>query len=204
MNTILSFVFKHLSLIMGVILAIILVCWAKSCSYYEKEIEQSKNYIKDYENTVSGKMRELQMTQEQFLYSKDSIIEKLRDSLKVKVKNVKSVEYIQTFFTVYDTIRVPDSAVTVHKDYDSTIVYNPQTKFNISFEDSCNCMIFTPEISNEMFVVSSYKKEIIGKPSKVFFIRWFQKKRKFITVDITNSNDLIETRQTRFINILKE
>ena len=143
------------------------------------------------------------MTLDQFLDSRDSVIQKLRDSLKVKPKTVESIKYIKTNLTLHDTIKSVDSVFIVNKDYDSTIFYNPWTSLKLNFDDSCNCIVFTPEISNELYVVSSYKKEIIGKPNRFPPFRLFQKKRKVINVDITNSNDLIKVEQTRFINIIK-
>lgn len=178
-----------------------------SCSV-EKQLQQAQTYISNYENDLAGKdstIYVLQMTTNQLKNSKDSINQKLckaLEDLKIKEKNAKEIQYIKEKFIINDTITFTDTVFVSEACLDTTIYWNEYSKMHISIAPPYKLNLM-PEITSEKYVVSSYKKEFVNTPSKIFFIRWFQKKRKVITVDILEENDLIKVDQKRFINIIE-
>ena len=64
-------------------------------------------------------------------------------------------------------------------------------------------VIITPEFKSQRFAYITARKEIKGKPSKWFFIRWFQKRHTVITVDVHEENPYIDIKQQKFVEIIK-
>lgn len=207
MNAIFKFIIKHFSLIMGILLVIVSIGWFKSCRDLTNELNRKSGYISDYEMQVASKnseIRQLNMTMLELKNSKDSINEALEQAYKdlgIKGKNVKELVYIKDFIELRDTINFRDT-VFIGSDIDTMIYYNDYTRLGVSIFPPSD-IVFNPLITSEKYLVFSYKKEFINEPSKLFFIRWFQKKRKIVTVDIKENNDLIKTEQSRFIDIVK-
>jgi hypothetical protein len=54
-----------------------------------------------------------------------------------------------------------------------------------------------------MYVVINNKKEYNKKPSKIFFIRWFQKKHLVTEVNVEERNPYIKSKENKFIKINK-
>lgn len=85
-------------------------------------------------------------------------------------------------------------------DVDTTITLNPYTKFTISARYP-NEICVVPDIVSEKSVVTHMQREFVNKPSKVFFVRWFQKKHWVSEVDIIESNPLIRSEKSRFVQV---
>jgi len=105
------------------------------------------------------------------------------------VHKIDTVKFVDTIFVkdmpAIDTV-VGDSWYTMnmHLQYPSTIITNPEFK-------------------SEKYIIVSQKKEYVKPRSKWFFIRWFQKKRKYVGVDVIEKNPYIDDSISRFIEIVK-
>jgi len=59
------------------------------------------------------------------------------------------------------------------------------------------------EFRNELSVVVSSEKQTINPPSKIFFIRWFQRKHRMVKIDVVDSNPYASVKEQRFVEIVK-
>jgi hypothetical protein len=64
-------------------------------------------------------------------------------------------------------------------------------------------IVASPSFTSEQFVVINTKKEYNNPPSKIFFIRWFQKKHQVVEVNIEEKSPYITNKKSKFIKILK-
>ena len=60
-----------------------------------------------------------------------------------------------------------------------------------------------PSFRSEQYVFVNRKKEYNRKPSRIFFIRWFQKKHDVIEVVVKEKNEYITNNEQRFIKVIK-
>ncbi|MCR5139019.1 MAG: hypothetical protein K6B45_02505 [Bacteroidaceae bacterium] len=60
-----------------------------------------------------------------------------------------------------------------------------------------------PDFISEKHIVVSTKRETVDPPSKVFFIRWFQKKHTVLNVDVVEKNPYTKNGVSRYIEIIK-
>ena len=63
--------------------------------------------------------------------------------------------------------------------------------------------VVTPTFNSERYVLISTKKVYNNKPSKVFFIRWFQKKHIEVSVDIKEKNPYITINKQKYVEVIK-
>lgn len=177
----------------------------------QAEYSDAMNNYKAYEelfarrlDSVNKKNYELKLTKEQLNYTKDSIIQKLnevRKELKIKDKNIQRLEYILTETTIYDSVFFTDIIFKDNVKIDTTLadqwrVLNLQLEYpnRINVESTFN---------NELSVIVSGEKQTIKPPSKIFFIRWLQKKQTMIKVDVVDSNPYASVKEQRFVEIIK-
>lgn len=165
---------------------------------------QSSN-IKAYEAEVSGLKNDTQTYQysvNQIKASKDTLIhylDSLRNVIKIKDKNLKSMSYIKTISIKYDTLYL-DKTKTIVNPID-TIVGDDW--FNVHLDLHDTVIAVEPNYKSELSVFTSYRKETINPPSKIFFIRWFQKKHKVITVEVIEQNPYAKIEKQKFVEIIK-
>lgn len=155
-------------------------------------------------DSVNGKNYELKLTKEMLEYSNDSIIRnlnELRKELKIKDKNIQRLEYILTQTTTHDSIYFTDTIFNYDVNVDTTLadrwrVLNLKLKYpnKIDVESTFN---------NELSVIVSGEKQTIKPPSKIFFIRWFQKKQTVVKIDVVDANPYSSVRKQRFVEIVK-
>lgn len=157
------------------------------------------------EDTLNNKVRELQLTTEQLSYFNDSIIKKLnsvRNELKIKDKDLKSLQYISSKANKVDTVVFRD---TIFKEKDfriDTIISDRWYRLNLELEYP-NKIIANPSFNSEKYVVIHTKRETIDPPKKCWLLRLFQKKHTVVEVDIIEESPYIENKQQRFIEIVK-
>ena len=147
---------------------------------------------------------QLKLTKEMLEYSNDSIIRnlnELRKELKIKDKNIQRLEYILTQTTTHDSIYFTDTIFNYDVNVDTTLadrwrVLNLKLKYpnKIDVESTFN---------NELSVIVSGEKQTIKPPSKIFFIRWFQKKQTVVKIDVVDANPYSSVRKQRFVEIVK-
>lgn len=198
---------KVLVVIILMLVAFVAANIARYNSIKEK-YEASEMNVKSYSQLLSKseqKNTAYKLTVEQLEYFNDSIFQKLnrtRDSLKIKNKNLQSLHYIQSEFTKIDTIVLKD---TLYKDVDTTV----DTVFGDPWYHMRLALIYPstiivePSFRSEKQVIISSKKETINPPKKFFLFRWFQKKHQVIQVDVVESNPYIENEKSRYVEIIK-
>lgn len=200
----------------GIICVILISIFYSLYNFREKMIYYKNLYSKEYNNVkayeqhnslLNGQMREFKYSMDELRSSKDSIQEKLIniiDSLKIKDKNIKYLQYESTVIHKTDTLVIKGD--TIFKDLTTNIDtvigdawYN--LKLTLQFPST---IITTPTFYSEKFVIINTRKEYNKKPSKIFFIRWFQKKHTVVTVDVVEKNPYINSKENRFINIVND
>lgn len=170
---------------------------------YSKELQNVEAY-RVTNSSLQGKLLEYHMTIDDLRASKDSIDRKITevlDKLKVKDKNVEYLQYSTSVITKTDTIYLSDTIFTPNVHIDTVVGdnwYNMELKL-----DYPSKIVVVPEFNSEKYVVIYKRKEYNKKPSKFFFIRWFQKKHDVIEVNVEEKNPYIINGNNKFIKIIK-
>ena len=198
---------KRIYVILGLIaalIAVITILNARISSLQETVSIQAAN-IKAYQSEVSGLKDDAQTYQytiAQAKASRDTMVQRLdslRRVIKIKDKNLKSMSYIQTTAYKADTLYLTRDKYVVNP-IDTTI---GDDWFSVHLDMHDSTLVCEPSYRSELAVIASYRKETINPPSKVFFIRWFQKKHKVITVDVIEQNPYAKVERQKFIEIVK-
>lgn len=194
-------------LVLGLTLSALLV----RIKALQAEYSEAMNNYKAYEelfarrlDTLNKKNYELKLTKEQLNYSRDSIIQKLNDvrkELKIKDKNIQRLEYILTQTTIYDSVFLTDTIFKDNVKIDTTLADKWRT-LNLQLEYP-NRIDIESTFNNELSVIVSGEKQTIKPPSKIFFVRWFQKKQVMVKVDVVDSNPYASVKEQRFVEIIK-
>lgn len=183
--------------------------------YYQKsEIEKYKSlYDKELQNVeayrnsnagLEGEIREYKMTMDDLRASKDSVDKKLVgviDELKKKDKSIEYLQYQVKTAHKTDTIKMPDT-IFVAETHVDTIIGDKWYKLNLKL-DYPSTIVASPTFTSEQYVIINNKKEFNKTPSKIFFIRWFQKKHTVVEVNVEEKNPYITNKESKFIKILK-
>lgn len=178
---------------------------------FKELYDQELCNVRAYENEnagLNGEIRQYKRTMDDMRMSADSINQKLLkelDELKIKDKNVQYLQYNTSVIHKTDTIRIKGDTIfqerLITNPIDTVIGdewYNMQLKLEYP-----STIVASPTFNSEKYVVIHSKKEYIKKPSKWFFIRWFQKKRQVVEVTVSEKNPYIESKDQRFIEIVK-
>lgn len=180
----------------------------KSMQDYRAKYERASNNLNATEaslNNLENSNREYWYTIKELKASKDSVNQKLLETakqLKIKEKNIQYLQYHTATITKTDTITIKGDTIFKEKmlPIDTLIGDNwYTTKLKLEYPST---IIVSPSFNSEKEVIVSKKKEYINKPSKIFFIRWFQKKREVITVDVIENNPYIKEGQNKFIKVV--
>ena len=183
--------------------------------YYQKiEIEKYKSlYDKELQNVeayrnsnagLEGEIREYKMTMDDLRASKDSIdirLTEVDDELKIKDKKIEYLQYQVKVAHKTDTIQIPDTIFVPEAHVDTLIGdkwYNLRLRL-----DYPSTIVASPTFNSEQYVVINSKKEYNKKPSKIFFIRWFQRKHTTVEVNVEEKSPYITNKKNKFIKILK-
>ena len=176
---------------------------------YKKELDTAVSNIKAYEaenDSLKGNIREFQFTINDLKTSSDTINQKILKVVKqegIKEKTIEKVQYINSIIEKKDTVAFRD---TIFQDKLRTPIDTLlgdsyyQLQLHLSYPDT---IITKPKFISEKYIIVNQKKEYVKPRSKWFFIRWFQKKRKYVAVDVIEKNPYIDDTITRFINIIK-
>lgn len=151
-----------------------------------------------------NQIRGLQLTVEQLDYFNDSVLNKLKEAknqLKIKDKNIKELQYLQTIASKKDTVILQDTIFVKSTNID-TIVGDEWVKTQLQLQYP-NKITITPEVKSEKSIIAHLKKETINPPHKCKFIRAFQKKHKVIVVEVIENNPYMITKEYKHIEIIK-
>lgn len=146
----------------------------------------------------------LKLTKEQLEYSQDSVVRKLdevRRELKIKTKNLERLEYIESVTVRHDSIFTTDTIFIDGVDVDTTLADAWRVvRVRLGYP---NRVGVDTEFKNELSVVVSSEKQTIKPPSKIFFIRWFQRKHRMVKIDVVDANPYTSVKEQRFVEIVK-
>ena len=170
---------------------------------YLKSANNNKAYERLLDSTKNNNVQ-FQLTIKELENSKDSIfaeMNKVREELKIKDKNLKQIQYINTVTRITDSIIVKDTIFKTDFKLD-TVLFDEwhATIINLEYPSSIKVKSV---FKNETYITTSLKKETINPPSKIFFVRWFQKKQKVVEVNVIQKNPYTDNVEQRFIEIVK-
>ena len=160
----------------------------KKAVKYQAEYIRMTDNVKAYElnnSILQDKNKLFKLTIDELLQSNDSINKKLLDTankLKIKEKNIEAMQYHSTVITKTDTIVVND---TIFKDNTidiDTVIGDRWYALNLGLKYP-STIVATPSFVSEKYIIVHKKKEYNKPPSKIFFIRWFQKKH-WVNLDL--------------------
>lgn len=188
---------------LSVILFLLANSYKNLMDSYLKSSNNNKAYERLLDSTKNNNIQ-FQLTIKELENSKDSIfaeMNKVREELKIKDKNLKQIQYIKTETKIIDSIIVRD---TIFREdfYLDTVLFDEwhATIINLAYPSSIKAKSI---FKNETYITTSLKKETINPPSKIFFIRWFQKKQKVVEVNVIQKNPYTENCEQRFIEVVK-
>lgn len=176
----------------------------KKVDRLDNELSNTTSNLKQYESLVNGSKndnRVLQLTIDDFKESQDSllqVINKQAKNLKIKDDKLKQVSSVNTI--LHDTFEIEVSIKEIN--FCVELKPNQLTEIKIQRVDSIITCIPTIYNRQDLFVyeekVWRRKKNII---QRIFTLDF--KKDKINRYQILNSNDLIQTLDTRVINLSK-
>jgi C-terminal processing protease CtpA/Prc len=194
----------------GIIVGLAIALGASILSYksLDKQYKLAIENVKAYDAQLSGletSNRVFRLTMEQMKSMQDSTLRQMRDiqkELKIKDKNLQSVQYITSTAVRTDTITLRD---TIFKDPQlslDTLVKDDWYKLQLSLKYPSTIAV-SPEFKSEKYVVVSTKKETVNPPKKFFLFRWFQKKHTVFKVDVVERNPYIQRGQEKYVEIVR-
>lgn len=164
----------------------------------EKAFIQENSELKD-------NSRVLQFTIEQLNYYNDSLLEKMnevRQDLNIKNKNLKQLQYLLSEAEKKDSIVFKDTLFREPTLNIDTIIGDEWYKLELGLRYP-GTIIANPKFISEKYIVTSAEKETINPPKKCWLLRLFQKKHTVLKVSIVEKNPYIESKQQRFVEIIK-
>jgi hypothetical protein len=170
---------------------------------YLKSANNNKAYERLLDSTKNNNVQ-FRLTIKELENSKDSIfaeMNKVREELKIKDKNLKQIQYINTVTRITDSVIVKDTIFKTNFKLD-TVLFDEwhATIINLEYPSSIKVKSV---FKNETYITTSLKKETIKPASKIFFVRWFQCKHKIVEVNVIQKNPYTENCEQRFIEVVK-
>ena len=207
MKTKLILVLGVVVMALGLMLTLLMLRFQMLQTQYSNAMNNYKAYdelLSRRLDSANAKNYELKLTKEQLEYSQDSVIQKLnevRKELKIKQKNIERLEYIYENTIRHDSIFLFDTILRDGVNIDTTLADEWRTlNLKLSYPNKIDVRT---EFRNELSVVVSSEKQTINPPSKIFFIRWFQKKHRMVKIDVVDSNPYASVKEQRFVEIVK-
>jgi len=137
--------------------------------------------------------------------SNDSLIQealRIKKELNIKDKNVSGITYQTATITKRDTIKTKDTIFVNTVNIDTTVTDGKWYSLNLKLKYP-NIISVKPVYKSELFTIINTKRETINQPSKVFFIKWFQKKQTVVYVNIKENNPYININEQKFIKVIQ-
>lgn len=202
---------KYLLIALFVVLAMaVAACVFQTCSLkkYKELCGRQLQNIEAYQEEnagLEGEIRQYQMTLDELHASNDAKDQKIKETLealKIKEKNITDLQFQASQAKKVDTIKFTDTLfVDKYLDVDTVIGdewYNLRLQLKYP-----STIITSPEFTSEQYVIIHREKKFNKKPSKCFFIRWFQKKHWVIEVTVEEKNPYIDIKEQKYIKIDK-
>lgn len=155
-----------------------------SAKLQKKVMSVNINQLKNYNDSISRKAIDL------------------AKSLKIKPKTITQYDYIESKATKRDTLYLDTNRIIKVDTLKIDTVIGDKW-YNVKININRGKLIIEPQMKSQLQLITHTDKEYVNKRSKVFFIRWFQKKRRVLITDIKEANPYIQTTNSRFIKIIK-
>lgn len=178
----------------------------------EEKWKRAEANVKSYDKLLGSskdKNAAYQLTIDQLSYANDSILKELDDTrkkLKVKDKNLKSVQYISSGFSRTDTITLNDTILkeTIREQpvKIDTIVGDEWFSMRLSMSYP-STFIVTPVVKSEKNIIVHTKRETVNPPKKWWLLRLFQKKHTVLNIDVIEKNPYVTNQESRYVEIVK-
>lgn len=181
-------------------------------------VRRNDNLTRDYETAVSNNMafvaqmdsicsesRVFKVTIDQLEYFNDSVVDKLREAqeqLSIKDEQIRQLNYIATELGRTDTVVFTD---TIFRDAEfsiDTCIGDEWVSTHMVLKYP-NVVSLTPTAVSRKHVLLYSEKVITNKPSKLFFVRWFQRKHTVLKAVVKEENPHIKSESNMFIEIVE-
>lgn len=175
----------------------------------EENWKTAQANVQAYDELLSNSKKKnvaLQLTTDQLISAKDSIIRELeqtRKQLKIKEKNVKAEQYIASSFSRVDTIKLAgDTIIKDRKLAVDTLIGDSWYNAKVSLKYP-STVVIQPTFKSEKNIIVSTKKETVNPPKKLWILRLFQKKHTVLKVDVIEKNPYVSDEESRYVEIIK-
>lgn len=206
---------SNIKIACGAILVIIFVVCAFCISSLSKQVKvykgayatelNNKRALESEIDSLADNTELLKYTVKDIKAAKDSIalkLYKVNKELKHKDKSIKQLQYLLSSAEKTDSVVFRDTLFISRDIQVDTMIGDEWINTRLQLEYPSTIKI-TPQVKSEKMVFMNEVKKIDGVPSKIFFIRWFQKKYKTIEVDVIENNPYIVNDRSKFIEIIK-
>lgn len=187
--------------IIRLLVVIVLIGLSMYCYIQKQELNKlSDKYQKsvaNYKASIS-KNRAFNLRLNEISDQRDSMGLELAKKSKIKPKNIKQIVYLSSEIKIKDTIKVKDT-LNVKLD---TILHRSWYIQRLVIEK--NTIMTELKTWNEFSGIVYSKRETIDPPSKLFFIRWFQKKHTILECNFKNNNPYDSIRNYKITTIVNE
>ena len=170
---------------------------------YNKELQNVEAYRID-NSGLKDDVRQYQMTIDDLKSSNDSIDKKLvemTEELKIKSNKIQYMQYQTKTIYKTDTLQLKDTLFLSKAHLDTLIGdkwYSLRLKLNYP-----STVVASPVFNSEQYVIINTEKEYNKKPSKWFFIRWFQKKHTVVKINVRENSPYVTSKEKKFIKIIE-
>lgn len=199
---------KKILFTLVIILASCLAAAVIECKEARTKYYNATETIKAYDaqlDTVQASNRVYKMTIEQLEHSKDSIFresQEIRKQLKIKKKNVQSVQHISSTIHKTDTLVMNDTILQPMIQNVDTIVGNDWYKLELKIHYP-DTVIITPNFKSSQYIIAHVKKETVDPPKKWWWQRLFQKKMRVLNVEVVEQNPYIDVKTNKYVEVIK-
>lgn len=170
---------------------------------YNKELQNVEAYRID-NSGLKDDARQYQMTIDDLKSSNDSIDKKLvemAEELKIKSNKIQYMQYQTKTIYKTDTLQLKDT-LFLPKAHLDTLIGDRWYSLRLKL-DYPSTVVASPVFNSEQYVIINAKKEYNKKPSKWFFIRWFQKKHWVTEVNVRENSPYVTSKEKKFIKIIE-
>lgn len=180
---------------------------SREINAWKEKYRREHNNVEAYQARNSGyenDIREYQMTMDELRASRDSIDRKLAgmvDELKLKDKRIQYLQYQARTIEKADTVVFRDTIFKTDLRLD-TLLFDEWYSLTLKLRYPSSIVAY-PSFRSEQYVFVNRKREYNRKPSRIFFIRWFQKKHDVIEVVVREKNEYITNNEQRFIKVIE-
>lgn len=170
---------------------------------YNKELQNVEAYRID-NSGLKDDVRQYQMTIDDLKSSNDSIDKKLvemTEELKIKSNKIQYMQYQTKTIYKTDTLQLKDTLFLPEAHLD-TLIGDKWYSLRLKL-DYPSTVVASPVFNSEQYVIINTEKEYNKKPSKWFFIRWFQKKHWVTKVNVRENSPYVTSKEKKFIKIIE-